>query len=348
MKRIISIVLSAIIMLSVLTVLSGCGEKGSEGLEYRSNGDGTCAVIGIGTCQDEDLVIPQKSPAGDKVTSIGDEAFSNAKIRTVKMADSITEIGVKAFSSCQRLESIDFSSSLRVIKDRAFYYCDTIEEFTLPESLEEFARSTFSSTGEEYENSYTFAYCKSLRKINIPKNLKAIYSGTFDETALSEVKIDADFKYADFDVRVFGEEPTHLYESALYLSKPDVEDHDIVELTEGIKPLIYADVFYNESVIVNGTAISIPKAQTTPGFYGAENSYYAYKITDDGKIEEYRYDSTHGKYNICSEQFALEWNETLESYVVKVNGKITHRLVVFDNNLFLDNGHYKLNVEKKD
>lgn len=57
MKKIISIVLSAIIMLSVLTVLSGCGEKGSEGLEYRSNGDGTCAVIGMGTCQDENLML---------------------------------------------------------------------------------------------------------------------------------------------------------------------------------------------------------------------------------------------------------------------------------------------------
>ena len=347
MKRIISIVLSVIIMLSVLTFLSGCGEKGSEGLEYRSNGDGTCAVIGMGTCNDENLIIPKKSPAGDKVTSIGDDAFSNATIRTVKMADSITEIGVEAFSHCQRLETVDFSSSLKVIKDKAFYYCDTIEELTFPESLEEFARSVLTS-GEEYEDSRTFASCKSLKKINIPKNLKAIYSDTFDGTALTEIKIDAEFKYANFDVIIYGEEPTHLYEPALYLSKPEVEDYDIVELTEGIKALIYAVVFYNESIIINDTAISIPKAQATPGFYGAEDSYYAYKITDDGKIEEYRYDSTHGKYDVRSEQFALEWNETLESYVVKVNGQITDRLVVFDNNLFLDNEHYKLNVEKKD
>lgn len=347
MKKIISIVLSAIIMLSVLTVLSGCGEKGSEGLEYRSNGDGTCAVIGMGTCQDENLIIPKKSPAGDTVTSIGDEAFHDKKIRSVKMADSVTEIGVEAFSHCQRLETVDFSSSLRVIKNKAFYYCDTIEELTFPESLEEFARAV-SSSGEEYEDSRTFASCKSLKKINIPKNLKAIYSYTFAGTALSEVTVDADFKYADFNVEVYGNNPAHLYGSALYLSKPDMDDDSIVELTEGIKPLIYADVFYNKSIIVDGTAISLPKAQATPGFYGAEDSSHAFKITDDGKIEEYRYDSIHGKYDVNTEQYAFEWNETLESYVVKVNGQIANRFVVFDDNLFLDSGHYRLNVEKKD
>ena len=46
----------------------------SEGLAYASNGDGTCAVVGIGTCTDTDVVIP-KTYNGENVTGIGDGAF---------------------------------------------------------------------------------------------------------------------------------------------------------------------------------------------------------------------------------------------------------------------------------
>ncbi len=36
----------------------------SEGLQFISNGDGTCYVNGIGTCADSDVVIPNMSPEG--------------------------------------------------------------------------------------------------------------------------------------------------------------------------------------------------------------------------------------------------------------------------------------------
>ena len=32
----------------------------SQGLKFRSNGDGTCALVGMGTCMDTDLVIPSE------------------------------------------------------------------------------------------------------------------------------------------------------------------------------------------------------------------------------------------------------------------------------------------------
>ena len=46
----------------------------SEGLTYRSNGDGTCFVDGIGTCTDTKVVIP-KIYNGEGVTGISDKAF---------------------------------------------------------------------------------------------------------------------------------------------------------------------------------------------------------------------------------------------------------------------------------
>lgn len=40
----------------------------SQGFMFESNGDGTCTLTKIGDCTDSDIVIPEKSPAGDKVT----------------------------------------------------------------------------------------------------------------------------------------------------------------------------------------------------------------------------------------------------------------------------------------
>ncbi len=57
----------------------------SEGLEFESNGDGTCTITGIGTCTDKNIVIPVESPYGDTVTLIGEYA-----LYTLENVDSIT------------------------------------------------------------------------------------------------------------------------------------------------------------------------------------------------------------------------------------------------------------------
>lgn len=45
----------------------------------------TCTIVGIGICKDNDIVIPEKSPSGDIVTSIDEYAFFN-----LEDIDSIT------------------------------------------------------------------------------------------------------------------------------------------------------------------------------------------------------------------------------------------------------------------
>ena len=64
-----------------------CGYKyESQGLEFESNGDGTCSVKGIGTCQDTVLIIPSKSTDGDTVVSVARGAFANC----INLTGSIT------------------------------------------------------------------------------------------------------------------------------------------------------------------------------------------------------------------------------------------------------------------
>ena len=63
-----------------------CGEdQPSEGLLYMSNGDGTC-FVSMGECTDENIVIPDYSPNGEKVTKIKSYAFAgNKHVKSVRI-----------------------------------------------------------------------------------------------------------------------------------------------------------------------------------------------------------------------------------------------------------------------
>lgn len=78
----------------------------SEGLEYESNGDGTCYLIGIGDCTDTDIVIPETSPDGDTVFAIDRNAFASEAITSITIPTTIEEIGRNAFNGCGSLTDV--------------------------------------------------------------------------------------------------------------------------------------------------------------------------------------------------------------------------------------------------
>ena len=87
----------------------------SKGLEFVSNGDGTCTVSGIGTCTDTDIKIPSVYN-GEKVTSIGRFAFSHRTFLTrVVIPNSVTIIGKSAFVGCTSLNSLTVLNSVTSI-----------------------------------------------------------------------------------------------------------------------------------------------------------------------------------------------------------------------------------------
>ena len=85
--------------------------KYSIGLEYDSNGDGTCCLIGMGDCTDTELIIPPTSPNGELVTEIDSSAFAGEALVSVSFPSTITDIGRKAFNGCTNITDVYYNGT---------------------------------------------------------------------------------------------------------------------------------------------------------------------------------------------------------------------------------------------
>ena len=85
-------------------------EQYSEGLEFESNGDGTCILLGMGDFDGTELVIPPVYE-GDNVTEIDRRAFQNEAITLVKIPATITDIGNYAFNGCSALTDVYYDGT---------------------------------------------------------------------------------------------------------------------------------------------------------------------------------------------------------------------------------------------
>ena len=100
----------------------------SQGLSFLSNGDGTCAIDGIGTCKDTIIIIPEISPDGDIVIEIADNAFKNCnKIKGIEFCDTIESIGTYAFYG-STIRNVTIPSTIEYIGNYAFAGCKYLEE----------------------------------------------------------------------------------------------------------------------------------------------------------------------------------------------------------------------------
>ncbi len=108
----------------------------SQGLNFVSNGDGTCYVRGMGSCRDTKIFVPSTSPDGDTVTGIGADAFSGCKtIEGIVLSESITSIGSMAFCACNNLTDITIPEGVTSIGYAAFADCASLRDIVLPASV---------------------------------------------------------------------------------------------------------------------------------------------------------------------------------------------------------------------
>ena len=95
----------------------------SGGLAFESINSTTCALVGMGTCTDTDLVIPNRAPDGKRVTKITDDALvGHSSITSVRIPASVTTIEHGAFDGCTSLESITVEEGNTSFTDESFVF----------------------------------------------------------------------------------------------------------------------------------------------------------------------------------------------------------------------------------
>ena len=82
------------------------------GLLFEDNGNGTCTVVGIGSCKETELELPERSPQGLSVVGISTGAFENCnKLEKITIPASVKEIGTGAFVGCTSLTAFSVAST---------------------------------------------------------------------------------------------------------------------------------------------------------------------------------------------------------------------------------------------
>ena len=103
----------------------------------------------------------------DSVAYLGDSTFSGCRnLMTVILPKNLTTLGSSVFYECVHLVRIDLPSSLYSIGSAAFYLCQSLTSVTIPEGVE--------SLGN-----YAFAGCFNLTSVSLPKSLISIGNDIF-------------------------------------------------------------------------------------------------------------------------------------------------------------------------
>ena len=141
---------------SVSLKKSGSKPVTDENFTFIENDDGKLTITGYkGT--DKDVTIPSQD-SGKTVSEIGESAFSGTNITSVKIPDTIVQIGSYAFSECASLATVTFGRNVGSIGKEAFCKCTSLTEIELPAALTK-------------AGSRAFADCTSLKTVEINSEL---------------------------------------------------------------------------------------------------------------------------------------------------------------------------------
>ena len=141
----------------------------SVGLKYSLNTDEKgYTVVGIGYCEDTDLVIPA-TYRGLPVTAIGSNAFESVRsFKSVSIPASVTTIGEKAFAHCG-VTSVTFAtnSQLTTVDMYAFFSSSSLQSIALPDGVTTIGEAAFNG-------------CNNITSISIPDSVTTIENRALD------------------------------------------------------------------------------------------------------------------------------------------------------------------------
>ncbi len=206
MKKVISLILSLAMLLSIVSVVDfsafadvRTGECGDNVTYSLDTSTGVLTISGTGNMRDytfRNTFLDSNDHYVKKliidfgVTSIGECSFYNCtRLESVTIPDSVTSIGSCAFEKCISLTSVTIPAGVTSIETCTFDDCTSLTSITIPNSVTSIGGSAFSDCtsltsvkipdgviGIGYDAFYD---CSSLEKIIIPKSLKYISEQAF-------------------------------------------------------------------------------------------------------------------------------------------------------------------------
>lgn len=126
----------------------------------------------------------------DSITNMGVGAFSGTGLKSAKIGNGVTSIKKETFNNCSSLTEVTIGNSVKTIGDSAFYGCSSLESITFPDSLTSIGDSAFfrcsglksvvfpDNLTEIGKNAFTS--CSSLESVTIPANVTKIASTAFN------------------------------------------------------------------------------------------------------------------------------------------------------------------------
>ncbi len=210
MKKLISIILSIILLLSVVALFpanaatitintdKSCSYKGCT-FYYQITEDGYIEITGINNVSPNTVEFPSEIN-GYTVKYIGENLFANVEDwpSNIIIPDTVTHICVNAFwytggiydgaEDISDLKTVKLSKNLEYIGRGAFYNHQKLENLEIPESVTYIGDSAFYGCEKIditipksilYIGSYAFSNCDSLTKVTIPGTIWNIGRAAF-------------------------------------------------------------------------------------------------------------------------------------------------------------------------
>ena len=101
----------------------------SSGFEYEMSVDEqTCTITGMGSCTDEELIIPSVI---DGYLVVGIYADINSNVISVEIPEGVETIGSSILNDCPNLRTVSIPSSVKDIPSDFFDYCHSLESITV-------------------------------------------------------------------------------------------------------------------------------------------------------------------------------------------------------------------------
>ena len=146
-------------------------------------------IIGCDEEFEGEMEIPSRLD-GVPVVEIGKEAFSERhSLESVVIPDSVEVVGERAFGWCDGLNELRLGRGIKKIEKDAFWNCSSLKTVAIPDSVEVVGRWAFQKCsgleelrlgkGIKTIEEDAFADCSSLRRVILPSTLEALARDAF-------------------------------------------------------------------------------------------------------------------------------------------------------------------------